>query len=207
LEQGGTTNWKNKAGHFGNGCSIAWSAVRCASRKRRINRDNEVDPVKLLLSMKALAAIVFLTLQSLAADAQSTKSAPPPALVSFVAPAYPRVAHDLEMQGTTVTHITVGKDGSVTDARNLRAHVVFAKYVLDAWKQWKFAPSEEEHEFDVTCRFEFYAADVNACKEPNGQSTTPETIVSFALPTEVLIRTTGKCMQITNPDSVPKHNP
>jgi hypothetical protein len=101
----------------------------------------------------------------------------------------------------------VGKDGSVIDARNLRAHVVFAKHVLDALKQGKCAPSEEEHEFDVTCRFAFYAADANACKEANEQSTTPETIVSATLATEVLIRTTGTCITITPPDSVPKHKP
>ena len=41
LDRGGSTNWKNKAGPFGNGSYIACNAVRFAGRKRWAKRINE----------------------------------------------------------------------------------------------------------------------------------------------------------------------
>jgi hypothetical protein len=48
--------------------------------------------------------------------AQTAGSVPLPQLVTFVAPAYPRLANDGRMMGTTVTRIKVGKDGVVIEA-------------------------------------------------------------------------------------------
>ena len=157
--------------------------------------------MKLLLSVKVWV-MLLVSIQSLCSCAQNSGSAALPTLVSFVAPAYPRIANDARMTGTTVTHIKVGKNGRIIEAKTVSAHPLFAKHVLDALKQWRFAPSEEEHEFDVTCRFEFYDPDVDECFGPDGKPTTPETIVSAALPTEILVRTTGKCEIITNYDRV-----
>ncbi len=147
---------------------------------------------------------VMLLLFAYPVTAACAEPASPPVLVTFVAPAYPRLANDARMTGTTVTHIKVGKDGRVTEAKIVSAHAVFATYVLDALKQWKFAPSEEEHELNVTCRFEFYAPDVDECVKPDGTPTTTETIVSATLPNEVLIRTTGRCWISTTSDPVEK---
>ena len=122
-----------------------------------------------------------------------------PQLVTFVAPAYPRLANDGRMMGTTVTRIIVGKNGEVIEADIASAHPVFAKYVLDALKQWKFVPSEQEYVFEVTCRFEFYP---DECLREDGKPITPETIVSAKLPTEVLIRTSERCITITTSDPV-----
>ncbi len=143
--------------------------------------------------------MVFLSIECISAFAQDRSATLPP-LVSFVAPAYPRIANDARMTGTTVTHVNIGKDGHVIEVKTVSAHPLFAKHVLDALKQWRFAPSDEEHEFDVTVRFEFYDPKANECFAPDGRPTTPETIVSAALPTDVLVRTTGKCWIITNYD-------
>ena len=98
--------------------------------------------------------VAIVSVQCVSACAQNNSA--PLLLVSFVAPAYPRIASDARMTGTTVTHIKIGKDGRVIEVKTVSAHPLFAKHVLDALKQWRFAPSNEEHEFDVTCRFEFY---------------------------------------------------
>lgn len=147
--------------------------------------------------------MALLSIQCVSMCAQNN-SASLPILVSFVAPAYPRIANDAWMTGTTVTHIKIGKDGRVIEAKTVSAHPLFAKYVLDALKQWRFAPSDEEHEFDVTCRFEFYDPKADECFAPDGKPKTPETIVSAALPKEILVRTTGKCWIDTTSDPVEK---
>jgi TonB family protein len=159
--------------------------------------------VKLLFSPKTWV-ILLISIPSVCAYGQRTGSAPLPTLISFIAPAYPRMANDAGLTGTTITHIRVGKDGRVIEAKTVSAHPLFAKHVLDALKQWRFAPSEEEHEFDVTCRFEFYDPEVEKCFKPDGRPETPETIVSATLPTEVLIRMTGRCTKFTTSDPVEK---
>jgi TonB family protein len=161
--------------------------------------------MKRLLSVnRAVMVLLLLAVQSVSGHAQTTGNTRLPALVDFVAPAYPRLANDARMTGTTVTHIKVWKDGSVIEAKIVSAHAVFATHVLDALKHWKFAPSEDKHEFDVTCRFEFYAPDIENCFKPDGTSATPETIVSATLPTQVLIRTTERCITVTTSDPVEK---
>lgn len=132
--------------------------------------------------------------------AQTSEAVSIPQLVTFVAPAYPRLASDSRMTGTTVTRLTVGKDGRVIEANIVSGHPFFTKYVLAALKQWRFAPSERDYVFDVTCQFEFYSPE--KCSREDGQPVTPETIVSATLPTEVLIRTTEKCFTITTSDPV-----
>ena len=115
-------------------------------------------------------------------------------------PAYPRLANDLRLTGTTVTRIKVGKDGRVLEADIVSAHPIFAKYVLAALKQWRFTSSQQEYLLDVTCRFEFYSPE--KCFREDGRPITDETIVSATLPTDVLIRTTEKCYISTTHDPV-----
>ena len=147
-----------------------------------------------------VSMMLLMSIQCFSAVAQNS-SPPLPILVIFVAPPYPRIAIDARMTGTTVTHIRIGKDGRVIEAKTVSAHPFFATQVLDALKQWRFGPSEEEHEFDVTCRFEFYGPDLSDCVGPDGKPKTPESIVSATLPTDVLVRTTGKCQITTNYDN------
>ena len=143
---------------------------------------------------------VGLMLLCIQGFAQDSSKEPLPRLVSFVAPPYPRLARDARMTATTVTHIKVGKDGSVTEAKIVSAHPIFGKYVLAALKQWKFSPSAQEHEFDVTCRFEFYSPDIDECFKPDGSPSTPETIVSATFPADVLVRISDKCEIVTTSD-------
>jgi len=146
---------------------------------------------------------LLLSLISFLVPVQAQTNANPslPQILTFVAPAYPRLASDSRIMGTTVTRIRIGKDGKVIEVNVVRAHHVFAKYVLSALKQWTFAPSEQESEFEVICRFEFVDEDV--CVDDDSKPITPETVVSANLPTEVVIRTTLKCIVVNETTSDP----
>ena len=110
-----------------------------------------------------------------------------PALVTFVAPAYPRAARYQRIMGKTITRITVDRDGVVTYAQTISAHRIFESYVLAALKQWRFRPSEQEHTFQVKCSF---ALD-DECEGTSG--ITSETRVSAKLPAFVQIKTGWQC--------------
>lgn len=154
------------------------------------------------VSVQTAVIVLLLMVQSFSAHGQNMTATQLPILVSFVAPAYPRLASDTRASGTTVTHLRIGKDGRVIEAKTVYAHPFFAKYVLDALKQWRFAASAEEHEIDIICQFEFYAPE--ECEGADGKPPTPETIVSGTLPTQLLVRTTEKCWTITTSDPVEK---
>jgi TonB family protein len=144
--------------------------------------------------------IVLLTLVSAAllfAQAPVAAEKDMPAVVTFVAPAYPRAAKDERIMGKTLTRITVNRDGAVTDVETIRAHPVFEAYVLGALKQWRFKPSDQEHTLQVTCSFEFD----DKCEGTNKHPTTSETQVSAELPTVVHVKTGLQCVESsTNQD-------
>jgi len=76
--------------------------------------------------------------------AATPKPAAAPALraVSTPAPRYPADALRSGTSGEVLVEITVGTDGSVTDARILRANPprVFDREALNAVKRWRFEP-------------------------------------------------------------------
>ena len=134
--------------------------------------------------------IVLLTLVPAAfllGQATDTATTGIPALIMFVAPAYPRAAMDARIMGKATTRITVNRNGVVTDAKTILAHPVFENDVLKALKQWRFKPSDHEHTFEVICVFEL---DIR-CDGPSPalyHITMPETHVSAELPTRVHIK-------------------
>ncbi len=156
--------------------------------------------------MKIMVLLLGLLTSVVPMCAQTDSSPALPQILTFVAPAYPRLASDGRIMGTTVSRIKVGKDGRVIDATNVKGYQLFVKYVPLALKQWTFSPSEQEHEFEVICKFEFVDPDV--CSS-NGQPATPETFVSAKLPTEVLVQTTLKCVTVdtTSSDPVQRNAP
>jgi TonB family protein len=114
-----------------------------------------------------------------------------PAVIRFVAPAYPRAAKDQRIMGKTITRLTVNRDGIVKEAKTVMAHRVFEKYVLDALKQWRFKPSDHDYTLEMTCVFELtYPAN---CGAPDYHPVTPETNVSAELPTTEHIGTDLHC--------------
>ena len=115
-----------------------------------------------------------------------------PTVIRFVAPAYPRAAKDARIMGKTVTQFTVNRDGVVTEARAVLAHRVFESYILEAFRQWRFKPSDREYTVEVTCFFEFTEG---KCEGSNLHPITPETYVSAELPTVVRVRTGMPCLE------------
>jgi TonB family protein len=146
----------------------------------------------------ALAAILLQTL----CWAREPGGDSLPRIVTFVAPGYPRVASDARFAGTAIIRLTVARDGRVTEANLISGHPLFAKPVIEAVKQWKFASSDRDYTFEVTFRFEFY--DPDKCFRPDGTPTTPETTVSATLPKDVLVRTTSRCFITSSSDPVVK---
>jgi len=116
-------------------------------------------------------------------------------VVTFVAPAYPRAAKDQRKMGKTLTRITVNRDGAVTEVKTISANAVFEDYVLEALRQWRFKPSDQEHTLQVTCSFEFID---DKCEGTNQHPITSETLVSAELPTVVHIKTGLQCVEATS---------
>jgi TonB family protein len=146
-----------------------------------------------VLTVKRALILAGLLLLGITAFCQNVPSTPT-ALVHFVAPPYPREAKDQRIMGTTVSKLSVAKDGSVERVTTIRAHPVFEKAVWKALKQWRFKPSPDSYSLEVTFSFEFYDEDCN-------KSLTPETQVSAELPTLVTIRTGLQCVQVQTSSS------
>jgi len=137
------------------------------------------------MSLLTLIFVSFLFPQSPGAAEKDI-----PAVVTFVAPAYPRAAIDQRIMGKTRTRVTVNRDGAVTEVKTIVAHPVFEHYVLDALKQWRFKPSDQEYTFQVLCAFEFMDKE---CEGNDKHPITSETHVSADLPTVVYIKTGLRC--------------
>ena len=116
-------------------------------------------------------------------------------VVNFSAPAYPRAAKEQRMQGTALTQVTVLRDGSVTDAKVIRSHPIFAAYVLEALKQWRFQSSDREYTVAITFVFELVT---DTCEGTDKHPIPSETRVSAQLPSTVYIRTGLPCLEISN---------
>ena len=120
-----------------------------------------------------------------------------PAMVAFVAPAYPRLARDARIAGRTLTRITINRYGAVTEVKTISTHRVFEAYVVEALKHWRFQPSDQEHQLEVICSFEFVGG---LCEGTIQHPTTSETHVSADLPTVVHIRTSVQCVERDDSD-------
>ena len=94
--------------------------------------------------------------------------------------------------GKTLTRITVNRDGAVTEVKTISGYPVFENYVLEALKQWRFKPWDQEHTLQVTCSFEFMD---DKCEGTDKHPITSETHVSAELPTVVHIKTGVQCIE------------
>jgi protein TonB len=56
-------------------------------------------------------------------------------------PVYPQIAQTAKVQGVVIIEATIGKDGSVKDAKILRSVALLDQAAIDAVKQWKFTPT------------------------------------------------------------------
>ena len=137
----------------------------------------------------AVLTLIFASL--LFSQAPGAAAEDMPAVVTFVAPAYPRAARDRRIMGKTLTRITVNRDGAVTEVKTILAHRVFEDYVLEALKQWRFRPSDQEHTLQITCLFEFD----EKCEGTDKHPITPETHVAADLPNVFHVRTGLQCIE------------
>jgi protein TonB len=65
----------------------------------------------------------------------------PPAKVKDVKPIYPPIAQAARVQGRVIIEATIGKDGTVQNARVLRSIPLLDVAALDAVRQWRFVPT------------------------------------------------------------------
>lgn len=133
---------------------------------------------------RVLVTLLFMTLGCLAAFSQTAAT-----VTHFVAPPFPREAKDQRIMGTTVSRISVTREGTVESVTMVHAHPVFETAVNDALRQWRFQPTSDGFKLEVKMSFEFYDED---CKKP----LTPETKVVADLPHSVTVRTGLQCVQV-----------
>lgn len=74
-----------------------------------------------------------------------------PRKTHHVAPVYPPVARAARRSGMVILEATIGRDGSVREARVLRSDPMFDTAALDAVKQWRYTtPTLNNVPIDVT---------------------------------------------------------
>jgi TonB family protein len=101
------------------------------------------DFVKCAVLVAVLATIAVPSL--LSAETLSIPTASAMARVAKkVAPEYPAAARQLNVSGSLEVEITVGEDGSVTEAKVLKGNAMFSSASLSAVKLWKFNPMVQD---------------------------------------------------------------
>jgi protein TonB len=58
-----------------------------------------------------------------------------------VRPTYPPLAMQAKVQGVVIIEATIGKDGSVKEARLLRPVALLGDAALEAVRKWKYTPT------------------------------------------------------------------
>jgi TonB family protein len=71
-----------------------------------------------------------------------------------VQPAYPELAHKMNISGTVKIEVTVAPNGTVKEARIVGGHPVLAQAALDAAKRWRFEPAAGESTGVIDFKFE-----------------------------------------------------
>ena len=64
-----------------------------------------------------------------------------PKKIKNVPPVYPQIAQTAKVQGVVIIEATIGKDGSVKDAKILKSVALLDQAAIDAVKQWRFTPT------------------------------------------------------------------
>lgn len=64
-----------------------------------------------------------------------------PAKIHDVRPAYPDIAQRARVQGTVIIEATIGKDGTIEEARVLRSIPLLDDAALQAVRQWRYEPT------------------------------------------------------------------
>jgi len=93
-------------------------------------------------------------------------------LISKVAPVYPPLAKQAQIQGTVVLSATIGKDGKMQDLKVIKGHPLLVQAALDAVKDWVYQPTMINGE-PVEVKTEI---SLNFALEPNDSGEAPQRI-------------------------------
>ena len=120
----------------------ATAAKELAERQEAARKESERQGAERQAAAKREADARTAAAQQAAASAPKPAAAPTLRAMSTPAPRYPAEALRSGTSGEVLVEITVGTDGSVTDARVLRANPprVFDREALNAVKRWRFEP-------------------------------------------------------------------
>ena len=72
---------------------------------------------------------------------------------SKVLPAYPELAHKMNISGTVKIEVTVAPNGTVKEAHVVGGHPVLATAALEAAKKWRFEPAPVESSGIIDFKF------------------------------------------------------
>ena len=73
---------------------------------------------------------------------------------SKVQPAYPELAHKMNISGTVRVEVTVAPNGTVKEAHVVGGHPVLATAALEAARKWRFEPAAAESSGIIDFKFE-----------------------------------------------------
>jgi protein TonB len=78
-----------------------------------------------------------------------------PGLIKRVEPVYPPAARATRLEGTVVLDAVILKDGSVSDVTVVKsANPMFDKAAMDALRQWRFTPGQQDVIMSLTVHFQ-----------------------------------------------------
>lgn len=122
--------------------------------------------------MKRICIVLFLLMLCYASTAMAqeatfapTQVAPGEAqnlILRRVAPIYPLLARQAQIQGTVILNIIVTKEGDVRKLQLVSGHPMLAPAAIEAVKQWKYRPFEHDGQpvdFQTTVQVNFKLAD------------------------------------------------
>ena len=92
---------------------------------------------------KAISGIVSATTVNVPKSAQTLKISQGMSqgmLLKQVQPIYPRQAVQMRIQGPVQLQASIGKDGSITNVKQLSGDAILGRAAMDAVQQWKYKP-------------------------------------------------------------------
>jgi TonB family protein len=99
-------------------------------------------------------AIAWLVLcAGMMVEAQEQSDDSPRKLTQQVAPVYPDLARNLNLQGTVKLRVTVAPDGSAKALEILGGNPVLVRAAQNAVMRWKWAPAAREAKENLEIRF------------------------------------------------------
>ena len=116
------------------------AATRNAAANPRLPTGAQSVTMPLGASGGAVGGVAAINFPGDAAPLRVGGNVSPPRKIYDVPPVMPETAREARIQGVVILEITIGTDGTVTDARVLRSIPLLDSAALECARQWRFEP-------------------------------------------------------------------